>query len=229
MTETTPNGYEVIPSIDDCKMFFIKTGLTLPLAPGPLGYVLAHFLKAFDKRVETLRTDTTFGYAKRHNTNSPDEWSEHAAGTAVDANSTDHPNGAVNTFSLVEREELDRLLDEYDGFIKWGGLFNGTKDEMHFEWNKDVSQFNIDTLARRLKRNNTVSLSRLQPGNRNIDVYMVKRALKKRGYDVGTMNYYFSAALREAFRKWQAAGGNENPSGIPHKPALKRLGFEVVD
>jgi hypothetical protein len=225
---TTPNGYEVITTIDDCKLYPIKTGLTLPLRPGAHGYVLAYFLKGFDKRVEPLRTDTTFGYAKRPNTNSPDEFSEHAAGTAVDANSTDHPNGRDNTFTDIEEAELRSLLSVFDGFIKWGGDFNGTKDEMHFQL-ESATDWEIETLARRLKKNNTVSLRRLEPGNRNIDVYMVKRALNARGYEVGPLNYYFSTRLREAYRKWQVAGGNDTPSGLPGRHSLERLGFKVVD
>ena len=90
----TPNGYVVIHDREDCVEYEIKPGLTLPLRGGDHGTILVKFLQRFDRNIEPLKIGTTFGWAHRENVNSPGVWSEHAAGTAADTNSTDHPNGA---------------------------------------------------------------------------------------------------------------------------------------
>jgi hypothetical protein len=223
---TTPNGYVVISNRDDCQLFTIKPGLVLPLRPGDAGHVLAKFLIRYDRNIEPLRTDTTFGWAYRPNTNSPDTWSEHAAGTAVDTNSTDHPNGAENTFSAAQEAQIKRELDALDGVLKWGGFFRYTKDEMH--WELIGTLYEINLVARRLAKENTVALHRLQPGKRNIDVYMVKRKLRRRGFNVGTYNLYYGVALTNGVKVFQA--DTKLPvTGILDRETLKKLNFRVVD
>lgn len=223
---TTPNGYAVITDREDCVEYKIKDGLTLPLRGGDHGYVLVKFLVRYDRNIEPLRIDTTFGWAYRVNVNDPNLWSEHAAGTAVDTNSTDHPNGATGTFSADQREQIDRELDNMDGVLKWGGFFRNTKDEMH--WELIGTEEEINLVARRLKKENTVSLNRLQPGNRNIDVYMVKRALRKRGFNVGTYNLYYGVALTNGVKVFQA-DSKIPATGELNRDTLRALNFRVVE
>jgi hypothetical protein len=73
-------------------------------------------------------------------------------------------------------------------------------------------------------------LKRLEYGNRNIDVYMVKRELHSRGYNVGTMNNYFSIAMKTAYSRWQKNLGftGEDANGIPGVTSLRKLGFAVA-
>lgn len=221
------NGYSVIDSYDDCKYYRITDKLNLPLRKGNAGYVLAHFLREFHENVEPLGTTETFGYNKRQISGSSD-WSNHASGTAVDANSAQHAYGKVNTFTRMELNDLRRLLADYDGVIKWGGDYRYTKDEMHFEIDRGKEE--VDLVARRLKRNNTVRLFRLQPGKRNIDTYMVKRELERRGYDAGVINTYFGRGLRRGYAKWQESLGYTglDADGIPGRASLEALGFTVI-
>jgi hypothetical protein len=188
--------------------------------------VLSQFLIRFDRNIEPLRTDTTFGYSKRPNTNSPDTWSEHAAGVAVDANSTDHPNGATGTFDVRQESQIRKELDNLDGILKWGGDFRSTKDPMHWELIGTLDEINL--VARRLRKKNTINLERLQPGDRNIDVYMVKRALRKRGFAVGTYNLYYSVALTNGLKVYQADAGLP-PTGKPTVETLESLKFRVKE
>lgn len=221
----TPNGFTVLPNREDCVEYLIKDGLTLPLAGGDYGTVLVKFLQRFDRNVEPLRTDTTFGWAYRPNVNSPDTWSEHAAGTAADANSTDHPNGATDTFSDKKVIQIRKELDNLDGVLKWGADFRSTKDPMHFELIGTDDEINL--VARRLRKENTVSLRRLEPGNRNIDVYMVKRALRKRSFNVGTYNLYYGVALTNGVKVFQA-DAKLPVTGELNTETLKKLNFRVV-
>jgi hypothetical protein len=220
----TPNGFTVLTTREQCVEYKIKDGLVLPLAGGDYATVLVKFLVRFDRHVEPLRTDTTFGWAYRVNTNSPDQFSEHAAGTAVDVNSTDHPNGTTGTFTTDQEEQIRKELDNLDGVLKWGADFRNVKDPMHFELIGTDDEINL--VARRLAKENTVSLKRLEPGNRNIDVYMVKRALRKRGFNVGTYNLYYGVALTNGVRVFQA-DAKLPATGELNEATLKALKFRV--
>lgn len=218
------NGYPVLDSLEDCKYYKITTTIKVPLSPLDSGWVLANFLKRFNRKVEPLNRTDTHGYNKRKISGS-DEYSNHASGTAVDANATKHAYGRVGTFADEQVEVLRELLEDYDEVIKWGGDYRNTKDEMHFEIDKDPAAVRL--VARRLKKYNKVMLKHLEPGDRNIEVYMVKRALRRLGYDVGAYNLYFSVALTNAIKRYQDAVGLR-VTGKANRQTLESLGFTVI-
>lgn len=225
MTYYSQNGYSVI-SRDQCK-FYDVSGIRLPLRKDDCGYVLARFSRQFEKRVETLGHTETFGHSERK-ISGTDEWSNHASGTAVDLNSSKHPMGAENTFSDAKEIEIFKLLDDFDDVVRWGGTYRYTVDEMHFEIVKPYDAVRL--LASVLRRNNKVYLERLVYGKRNLDVYMVKRALFKIGLYSGTMNNYFSRELEKAYASWQSSLGftGADADGQPGPTSLEKLGFKVV-
>jgi hypothetical protein len=222
--EYSQNGYSVIER-DDCK-FYDVGALDLPLRADDCGFLLSRFVRRFARLVEPIGKTETFGHAKRQISNSND-WSNHASGTAVDINSSQHPYGAMDTFSNVEHNSLRGLLADFDDVVKWGGDYRYTKDEMHFEINKPYSDVHL--LARVVRRNGAVYLSKLEYGKRNLDVYMVKRNLKRRGFFTGTMNDYFSRELQTSYAEWQKSLGYEgaDADGVPGKSSLEQLGFTV--
>lgn len=220
------NGYTVIQR-QDCVFYDdIVAGLSLPLRPDDCGYVLADFLRRYDNEVEPLNRGDTFGHALRQIAGS-DEWSNHASGTAVDANSTDHKQGHVGTYTDAQERDLANLLADYDDVIRWGGTFRTTKDEMHYEINKPYA--NVHLLARIIRRNNVIKLSRLAFGNRNLDVYMVKRRLKQEGFYTGEVTNYYGKSFIRAYAAFQRSLGytGDDADGSPGSTSLSRLGFEV--
>ena len=220
---TSQNGYTVIDNREDCKVYTINadSGLKLALAPGVEGEVIALFMKRFDKFVEPLEKNQSWGYNKRAIAGSTD-WSNHASGTAADGNSLKHPQGATNTFSDKQVASIRKIQDDFDDVVKWGGDYRNTKDEMHFETNAERDA--VSLVVRRLKRYNKVYRDRLYPGKRNLDVYMVKRALRREGYDAGTMNLYFGVAMTRAIEKYQADNGLR-VNGDTNKNTLEHLGL----
>lgn len=221
------NGYPVLDSLEDCKYYTIvvERNVKVPLSSQDAGWVLANLLRRFDRKVEPLNRSDTHGYNKRQIAGS-EEYSNHASGTAVDANATKHPQGKTGTFTPEQVAEIRDLLADFDGTVKWGGDFRVLKDEMHFEIVGTPAEVNL--VARRLKKFNKVMLKHLQPGDRNIEVYMVKRALRTLGYDVGAYNLYFSVALTKALKKYQEAQG-WNGQGKANERTLESLGFTVVE
>lgn len=225
---TSQNGYTVI-SREDCKFHDdIVDGLSLPLRPDDCGYVLARFAKQFNRFVEPLGRTETFGHSERKISGS-DDWSNHASGTALDLNASQHPYGKEYTFTAVELLELRNLLGRFDGVVKWGGDYRVTKDEMHFEIDRPYDD--VKTLAAVLRKNNTLSLDKLKPGKTNIEVYMVKNELSKRNMYDGTLNKHYGQDLVDAYKGWQRNLGfrEGNVDGIPEARSLEELGFKVKE
>jgi hypothetical protein len=226
MVYYSQNGYTVLSGHDACRIYYADNA-KFYLRPDDCGYVLAHFARKFDDEVEALNRSDCHGFSRRQ-ISGTSEWSNHSSGTAVDLNATQHQYGGQHTFTNIELINLRDLMQHYDGVLRWGGDYRYTKDEMHFEINRGYEA--VSLVAQRLRKNNTVSLNRLKPGKRNIDVYMVKRTLRARGYSVGTYNKYFGLALKEGYSDWQRHLGytGAGADGIPGRTSLEKLGFKVV-
>jgi hypothetical protein len=117
---------------------------------GSAGFLLAHLALCFDSKVEVLAEPVLddWGYAYRPVRGYANDLSNHASGTAVDLNATDHPLGREDTFTADEEATIERFLKRYSGCIRWGGDYRGRKDEMHFEIDRDLSA--CETVARQL-------------------------------------------------------------------------------
>jgi len=221
---TSQNGYVVLDSLEDCKYYTINadTNVKVPLAPDEAGEAIALFLKRFDKFVEPLDRTDTHGYNRRRISNS-DDWSNHASGTAADANATKHVQGRTGTFTEKQVETIRKIQDDFDNIIKWGGDYRNLKDEMHFEVNKPIEA--VSLVVRRLKRYGKVYTARIQPAKRNLDVYMVKRQLKREGFFSGTLNFYYGVGLTRALKEYQEKNGLR-ATGEANDATLEHLGFK---
>lgn len=111
------------------------------LAPGvragDVAVVLFHVAAQMHARVEPgelYAAGDEWGYSYRQNRNA-NNLSCHSSGTAFDWNATRHPNGKRGTFTPAQVAEINRILDEVDGVVGWGGGWTAasTPDEMHFE------------------------------------------------------------------------------------------------
>jgi hypothetical protein len=104
---------------------------------GDVFTVLQYVANQFSDRVEPLQragwhTADDWGYNYRTNRNA-NNLSCHASGTAIDCNATRHPNGKRGTFTPAQVSEIHKIINEVKGVVRWGGMFTGTPDEMHFE------------------------------------------------------------------------------------------------
>ena len=137
------NGYGVIQQADDTRLHrWIIPGCTrqFTLRAGPTGFILAHFLTWFHDEIEALDEGTydDWGYAYRQ-VRDAEDMSNHASGTAVDVNATLHPMGRSGTFNGPQVIAMRRRLRlVYLGTIRWGGMYEGRVDEMHFEIHKPI-------------------------------------------------------------------------------------------
>lgn len=136
MTQYSDNGW---PGIDRDDTVIIQVpGSTLRLRVAPAtAWVFTEFAARFHREVECLDGQQLddWGYAWRNVRGSSRSLSCHASGTAVDFNALRHPRGVKGTFSATELKALRRLLEDFEGVLKWGGDFRSPSivDEMHFQ------------------------------------------------------------------------------------------------
>lgn len=99
--------------------------------------VLGAFLAEFNKLVELInKTGTVFddwGFNEMEKIPHSNDYSNHAAGTAVDVNATKHVwKSPVSGYTSMQESLIDGLCKKYG--IRWGWRYKyGWKDPMHFE------------------------------------------------------------------------------------------------
>ncbi|WP_181272843.1 peptidoglycan-binding protein [Brevibacterium oceani] len=102
---------------------------------GDVATVLSYVANRFHSEVELLVWPGNWGYAERTIRGNSTTLSNHASGTAIDLNAPRHPLGKVGTFSSAQKGRIKKILADCGGVVRWGGNYNGRKDEMHFEIN----------------------------------------------------------------------------------------------
>jgi hypothetical protein len=124
-------------------------GTRLRARNGSAGFLLMHLALWFDQRLEDLDEPLLddWGHAYRP-VRGYSTWSNHASGTAIDLNATDHPLAADHTFTQAEERAIHERLALYDGCIRWGGDYQTRIDAMHFELDRDLET--CERVARRL-------------------------------------------------------------------------------
>lgn len=154
---TSQNGWDALSS--DSKLLHTWT---IPDAPrtklrlrnGSGGFLLIHLATWFDRKLEDIDFNYNDGqlddwaYAYRAVRGYETTLSNHSSGTAIDLNATEHPLGREGTFSPKEMDAIRKRLRLYGGCVRWGGDFNGRKDEMHFELNRPLPD--CERVARKL-------------------------------------------------------------------------------
>lgn len=123
------------------------TGLKLRVA-APVAPLLIAFARDFHKEIERINEGQLddWGYAYR-DIRGASTLSNHASGTAIDLNATQHPLGAENTFTDEQARTIRRLCRKYG--LRWGGDYRNRKDEMHFEIAMNAAQ--VANLIRTLR------------------------------------------------------------------------------
>lgn len=109
----------------------------------PAGKLLAAFAAEFHEQVEPIDEGTLddWGYCFRL-VRGGTTLSNHSSGTAIDLNASKHPLGKVGTFTKEQSADIRELCAKYG--LRWGGDYNGRKDEMHFE----ITENHTDVMTR---------------------------------------------------------------------------------
>lgn len=146
---TSQNGFSALSSESPLLYTWTIPGgregdTRLRMRRGSVGFLLAHCAMWFDSKVEDLQDNYQNGalddwaYAYRPVRGYETTLSNHSSGTAIDLNATEHPLGVSDTFSRAEELLIRNRLRMYKGAIRWGGDYQGRKDEMHFEIDRNL-------------------------------------------------------------------------------------------
>jgi peptidoglycan hydrolase-like protein with peptidoglycan-binding domain len=172
MTAYSQNGYVANRSSLIGSYLIPGTSTTLTMRKGDVATVLCYVASQFDATVEDIDTPSSKGYVKDHlavagsdPSKIRDDWgfavrpirgqttgySNHASGTAIDLNATQHPRGVHGTFTAEQIKAIRKILAYCDGVVRWGGDYSAATptDPMHFEIN--ASPAKVAKLARKIK------------------------------------------------------------------------------
>lgn len=149
---TSQNGWQALQSNSSLLHKWVIPGANryFVLRQGAAGFLLCHLILWYHETIHRLDEKGSvwdeWAYAFR-DVRGADDLSNHASGTAVDLNATRYPLGTTNMLSW--RKVKIRARMAFYGFcIRWGGSYEGRKDEMHFEINRSLSF--CEKVARRL-------------------------------------------------------------------------------
>lgn len=132
---TSQNGWPVYDTAPKATTPYI----TGRVRPGDVDVIFTWLGEQFSERVEHIRKDWSWGWAKRPIRGSTRVISNHASATAQDFNAPAHVLGKRGTFSPKQVDVIHDILRDLEGVIRWGGDYKGRADEMHFEINKGAA------------------------------------------------------------------------------------------
>jgi peptidoglycan hydrolase-like protein with peptidoglycan-binding domain len=184
-------------------------GGKITIRNGDVAVVLSYVATRFHNEVEGLEWPGNWGYAERAIRGST-QTSNHASGTAIDLNAPRHPLGKVGTFSAAQRNAIRSILNFCEGVVRWGGDYNGRKDEMHFEI--DAGEGSVARIANKIRAAGGVTVTDGAPsgggGGASDDVKWIQQRLVYWGVSV-TVDGYKGAQTTAAIKTFQLAHGLE--------------------
>lgn len=152
---TSQNSWPVLTSGSDLLHTWTiparNGAVRLTLRNGSAGFLLCHFLLWYSENIEDLTGShpaDDWGYAYRAIRGQTTGFSNHASGTAADANATEHPLGKKGTLTSAERAKIAQRLKVYEGCLRHGAFYSGRVDEMHVEINASLAE--CERVARKL-------------------------------------------------------------------------------
>jgi hypothetical protein len=145
---TSQNGWPEIVSGHDPRLTSIPW-VTGSVLSGDVATVLAHVAERFDAEVERVDVASSWGWAHRP-VRAGTDLSNHASGTAIDLNATEHPLGVPGTFTDDQVAAIRAILADVAPAVRWGGDYTDRPDEMHFEIATDRAALAV--VAARLAR-----------------------------------------------------------------------------
>jgi|GEM_PF-1316941 len=131
---TSQNCWPAFDRGDDPQLE-VSQWVTGRLLGGDVRTVLEHVAARFDAQVEPVDVDSSWGWAYRSvrgEVGDAESLSNHASGTSIDLNATEHPLGETGTFTADQVTAIRGILAEVAPVVAWGGDFD-RPDEMHFE------------------------------------------------------------------------------------------------
>lgn len=149
LAATSQNGWSAAKDTPIATLTVGAASFAPGVRKGDVHTILGYVAKRFNSEVEKLVKGTCWGFAYRDISGSTD-LSNHASGTAIDCNAPQHPLGKAGTFSAAQVKAIHKIIADCNGVVRWGGDYNGRKDEMHFEINVAPGNAKIAALVKKI-------------------------------------------------------------------------------
>ena len=135
------NGYSANDRSVIASLTVPGTTRKIALRKGDTSVILLDVMAWIHANIEKIDVGVfdDWGYAERTIRGSSTTLSNHASGTAVDANATEHPLGVRGTWTADEKRRINARLALYEGCVRWGENYSGRIDGMHFEIDKGAA------------------------------------------------------------------------------------------
>ncbi len=208
------NGWGVITTSSSAALDrgFAAGGEGFPggVRRGDVSTILRYVASRFDAEVEALHNPGCWGWSYRV-IRGGTSYSNHASATAIDCNAPRHPLGKAGTFSAAQMRTIHAILGVCEGAVRWGGDYNGRKDEMHFEINRRPGDPAIARVAKKLGGGGgnpppPSGWPTLQVGSKGFRVRSLQFLLIQAGYAI-TADGAFGAKTKAAVVALQARKG----------------------
>lgn len=123
--------------------------ITGRIRSGDVTTIFNWLCQQFNDKVEPIKREASWGWAYRP-IGGTTTVSNHGSGTAMDLNAPEHPQGKAGTFTSSQLTELRQILNKLGDVVRWGGDYNNSKDEMHFEINVGPDDPRVAALAQKI-------------------------------------------------------------------------------
>lgn len=145
------NGWNLIGASDLDNSAFPGTKIVpVPgVQAGDVATILHYVGSEFNKHVEKLYNPGCWGWNAPTKIPGSNIYSNHCSGTAIDLNAPDHPWRVKGTYTPPQRQEIRKILTFCDGVVSWGGDWQNSTDEMHFEI--DATEDEVRRLATKIR------------------------------------------------------------------------------
>lgn len=208
---------------------------------GDVAIVFADLIEELAKIVGLNDRKDDWGWNVRPIRGQVNGYSNHASGTAIDLDATEHPRGVQGTWTSSDKAKVHKLLDRYDGVIRWGEDYNpnlSKVDGMHFEVH--ASKAAVKKVADRIKNGGVVPPKPKPPTKKNAnahrkygagEVKSIQEALNYAGYNAGKADNDYGPGTEDAVKDYQRhqqfppmrADGDWGPGTQAHYEWTRRL------
>lgn len=245
---TSQNGWGVYFSAPSALMAWI----TGRIRPGDVKTIFDYLCSRLNE-IEENRPEWSWGWAVRAVRGQTSGYSNHASATAIDYNAPAHPLGVSGTWTMEEKNKINKLLAEMNHVVRWGENYTTRKDGMHFEINK--GRLAVFQLARKIRKGKmpdqkptwaprpakAVHFGRVQEQfliavgaqegtvKRNNGVGLIQRALNKvlDGPDLKVDGVVGTSTLN-AWGRWEALVGGTGRPRVPDMKSVEALADKAL-
>lgn len=202
------NGWPVVGKSACDQGPFEDVSFPNGILAGDVATIARWQLARYNREVEPLVSGTCWGWFDRSIIGSK-TISNHASATAWDVNADQHPLGTdpAANFTPAQIAACKRIIADSAGTLRWGGMYTGRKDPMHWEINASRSE--VASFAAQLREQGGDDMPKypINKGADNEDVRWLQTMLTNLGFYAGELDGDYGGKTDAAVKAHQKTHG----------------------